>query len=249
MSEQSLAFGVDPRRSEKFSLRQSRYHALSLDVSRLAGEAKKRGERLRLLDIGVSVGVSMRYIEVQPHADNIDYYGADLVAHDLYKNEKWKKIYVGDFMEGYPEIEDEAFDVVICEQVLEHLPVIETAIKTLERLLKPGGTLIVGVPIFVDGLDMARKYIVPVIDKVTKNPKVRGHVQAFSLRTFKKHLRRNTALDLQESRGFRIISGGILKPLENKEWWWRFNRSLGAKVPALCIEVQVRAKKPERRPS
>jgi hypothetical protein len=44
-------------------------------------------------------------------------------------------------------------------------------------------------------------------------------------------------------RGFRIISGGLLRPLENYRWWWRFNRRLGARLPAACIEAQIIARK------
>ena len=78
-----LAFGVDTRRKERYSLRQSRYYALSLDISALAGAARREGRRLKLLDIGVGTGICRRYIEVQPDADNIDYYGADLQIYDL----------------------------------------------------------------------------------------------------------------------------------------------------------------------
>jgi hypothetical protein len=40
-------------------------------------------------------------------------------------------------------------------------------------------------------------------------------------------------------RGFRIISGGPFRPLEELRSWWAFNRWLGAKLPAACVEVQV----------
>ncbi len=241
---ENLAFGVDPARSEKYSLRQSRYYALSLDISKLAGEHKKQGKRLKILDVGADGGVSMRHIEVQPHATNIDYYGADLKLGNVHKADKWIALYEGDFMEGYPDIPSDTFDVVICEQVLEHLPELETAVKTLERVLKPAGTLIVGVPIFPEGLHLARIYLVPLIDRLNPKAKFRSHVQAFSLRTFKNLLRHHTNLNIEQARGFRIISGGILRPLENHRWWWKFNNWLGAAVPGLCIEVQLVAKKP-----
>jgi hypothetical protein len=55
------------------------------------------------------------------------------------------------------------------------------------------------------------------------------------LRELKKH----PNLRLLEVRGFRVISGGLLRPLENYHWWWKFNRRIGALVPAACIEIQV----------
>ncbi|MCB1437189.1 MAG: class I SAM-dependent methyltransferase [Rhodobiaceae bacterium] len=239
-----LAFGVDTRRKERYSLRQSRYYALSLDISALAGAARREGRRLKLLDIGVGTGICRRYIEVQPDADNIDYYGADLQIYDsLYRPDDWQAIYVGDLMDGYPQAPDDFFDAVICEQVLEHVPELDTATRTLSRVLRPGGTLIVGVPTFPEGLHLVRKYVVPAIDRINPWAKRRGHVQAFSKRSFIAHLRRLTGLDVEKARGFRIVSGGILRPLENREWWWRLNRRVGEAVPGLCVEIQVVARK------
>lgn len=40
-------------------------------------------------------------------------------------------------------------------------------------------------------------------------------------------------------RGFRIISGGVLRWLENHFWWYRFKRWLGSVLPRLCIEIQL----------
>ncbi len=242
-----LAFGVDPIRAEKFSLRQSRYHGLSEVVSQLALKAQQAGQPLRVLDVGVQDGVSRRYLEVQPGAENIEYSGADLTLRDfIYRRESWKDLFTGDLMQGYPQIPSETYDVVVCEQVLEHLTEQKLAMQTLVRALKPGGTLIVGVPTFPHGFHLIRKYLVPLMDSV--NPwgkRDRGHVQAFSRISFCRLLRRNTGIQIMESRGYRIVSGGLLRPLENFRWWWKFNRQLGALLPDLCIEIQVIAKKSE----
>jgi hypothetical protein len=48
---------------------------------------------------------------------------------------------------------------------------------------------------------------------------------------------------LLEVRGFRVISRGLLRPLENYRWWWELNRRIGALVSAACIEIQVIAAK------
>ena len=62
--------------------------------------------------------------------------------------------------------------------------------------------------------------------------------------SFLKVMNKHSALKLIEVRGLRIISGGVLRPLENYRWWWKFNRWLGAQVPALCIEIQAIMEKP-----
>ncbi len=41
-----LAYGVDPRRPERYSLRQARYDALAHDIDALADAAAKAGRRL-----------------------------------------------------------------------------------------------------------------------------------------------------------------------------------------------------------
>jgi hypothetical protein len=45
-------------------------------------------------------------------------------------------------------------------------------------------------------------------------------VQAFSLRTFKGLLHKYTDLRIKEIKGFRIISGGVLRGLENHNGGW-----------------------------
>lgn len=240
-----LAYGVDSKRKESYSLRQARYHAMAYDVQQLAARCERDGSRLKLLDIGAKKGITKKYLSAWPNSKYIDLYGADLVERNLPK-EDWTKFWVGDLLDGYPEIPSDTFDIVICEQVLEHLPRLETAMQTLERVLRPGGTLFVGVPIFPHGVHLLRKHLVPLIDKLNPSAPERGHLQAFSRLTFTKQLSALTNLQIDRTRGFRIVSGGILRPLENYRSWWRFNRWMGELVPGLCVEIQVVARKPER---
>ncbi len=243
--KQKLAYGVDPRRSEKYSLRQSRYNELGVDIARFGQLAKEQGRRLKFLDIGCAGGVAMRHIEVHEGADNIDYYGIDLrMQENTYKRERWSELREGDLTQGLPFLDTNQFDVVICEQVLEHLHELDVAIATFQRVLKPGGTLIVGVPIFPPGIHLLRRHLVPILDRILPLKKHRGHVQAFSKNSFVANLQRYSDLQVQKARGFRIISGGVLRPLENYRWFWQFNRFLGAMLPSMCIEIQVLAQKP-----
>jgi hypothetical protein len=85
---------------------------------------------------------------------------------------------------------------------------------------------------------------VPVFDKLIGSTCKRDHVQAFTLADFKAALLAHSKLRFVEARGFRIISGGALRPLEERRWWWAFNRWFGAALPAVCIEVQVVLEKP-----
>ena len=132
---------------------------------------------------------------------------------------------------------------MVCEQVLEHLPRIDLAIAALERMAKPGGKVCVGVPIFIPPFAFVRNAWVRA-SLVLDPQKHWSHIQTFSQRSFLRQLRRHSHLRLIETRGFRVVSGGLLRPLENYRWWWRFNRRLGALAPWACIEIQAILEKP-----
>jgi SAM-dependent methyltransferase len=186
----------------------------------------------------------MRHIEVRRGAERIDYHGVDIRFREgLYRRDDWSSLQLGDLTEGLPCLESDQFDVVICEQVLEHVAELDVAIAALARVLRPGGLLIVGVPIFPPGVDQVRKHLVPVWDRMAGVQKKRGHVQAFTKRTFVRALCRHADVEVRAVRGFRIVSGGMLRGLENYRWWWRLSRAAGALVPSLAIEIQVLAVK------
>ena len=238
----SMAFGVEPGHAP-YRLRQARYEALARDVAALASE----GGRLQLLDVGVYNGVSRRYIEAHPEAQNICYHAVDLFPEGrsfVYKHQDWK-LHEMNLEYGMPLLSSDCYDVVICEQVLEHLNDIQPLTKDLFRVAAPGGLIILGVPIYPVGLHLVRKHVVPKTDRLFKVKKKRGHVQAFSKASFLKAIRRHCDAEIEflQARGFRIVSGGILRPLEYRRWWWKLNRWIGSKVPSACIEVQVLATK------
>ena len=237
-----LAFGVDPSRPERYSLRQARYAALADDISAWAGIAARGGQTLSVLDVGCGWGPLLRHLDTKPHFDNIAISAADVRDTALYRKDIYRDYVIGDLTGGYPEIPSGHYDVVVCEQVLEHLAALDIALATLVRVLRPGGRLIIGVPIFPPPLHLARKHLVPLLPGMLR-PDDSTHQQAFSLASFLRELRKEPALAVEAARGFRIVSGGLLRPLENHRWWWRFNRRLGEIVPALCIEAQIIARK------
>jgi SAM-dependent methyltransferase len=236
-----LAFGVDPSRPERYSLRQSRYAALADDIDQWAAEAACRGATLSVLDVGCGWGPLLRHLDTKPHFDAVAISAADVNDTALYRKEIYRDYVVGDLTGGYPELPSASYDVVVCEQVLEHLAALEMALATLVRLVRPGGRLVIGVPIFPPPLHLARKHLVPLLP-ASLRPDDSTHQQAFSLASFLRELRRQP-LTVETVRGFRVVSGGLLRPLENYRWWWRVNRRLGAIVPALCIEAQIIARK------
>lgn len=237
---QGLAYGVDPTRSEYYSLRQARYHAIGEEVGRMIPDFLRRDKPLKLLDVGFWNGVSRRYIEVHDQGGVVEFHGVDLkLHHAIYKRDLWSSLQEGDLLGGLPFVDSDQFDVVICEQVLEHLPHINIALATLNRVLKPGGRLILGVPIFPRGVHLVRRHAVPWLDQAMGKTKPRSHLQAFSRSSFEAAVLKNCDVDIVARRGFRIVSGGLLRPLENYRWWWQLNRTIGEWLPGLCTELQL----------
>ena len=229
---------TDPRRPQAYRLRLARYAVLAQDIGFWAGEASRGGRRLGVLDVGCGWGVLLRHVEAMPHFASIELSATDVTNTALYKRELYRDYFVADLTGGYPEVPSESYDVVVCEQVLEHLDEIETALTTLARLVRPGGRLVIGVPTFPPPLHLVRKYLVPPLAHLLRPTATASHQQAFSLHSFRRHLRRLPSFEIEKVRGFRIVSGGLLRPLENYRWWWLLNRRLGEMVPALCIEAQ-----------
>jgi SAM-dependent methyltransferase len=233
------AFDFDPKRPRRYRLRLSRYMVLAQDISDWAGAAAPAGRPLSVLDVGCGWGPLLCQLEGEPHFANIRISACDVAEPALYKKELYQEFFIGDLTRGYPRIGSERYDVVVCEQVLEHLDSLDTAIATLVRLTRPGGILVIGVPIFFPPLHLARKHLVPRFARILRHPETASHLQAFSLFSFLRLVRAYPKLSVVQARGFRIISGGLLRPLENYRWWWQLNRRLGELLPALCIEVQI----------
>jgi 2-polyprenyl-3-methyl-5-hydroxy-6-metoxy-1,4-benzoquinol methylase len=238
-----FAYGVDPRRAEYYSLRQARYDALGADVDAWAAEAAADGRKLKVIDIGCTSGLLFRHLEPRPHCAAIEISATDIEIETIYRRERYASIVVDDLMAGNPNTPSNAFDVVVCEQVLEHLPRVDLAIAALERVAKPGGRVCVGVPIFLPPLAALRHAWVQA-SLVWRPEKKWSHIQTFSQRSFLRQIARHSNLELVETRGFRVISGGPLRPLEHHRWWWRLNRLVGALAPWACIEIQAIFEKP-----
>jgi SAM-dependent methyltransferase len=230
----------DPKRPEQYRLRLARYCILAQDISDWAAEAAARsGRSVSVLDVGCGWGPLLCQLEGEPYFANVAFSGADLTDHARRKRDAYREFFAGDLTAGYPEIASDRYDVVVCEQVLEHLDRLDAALATLARVVRPGGVLVIGVPIFFPPLHLARRHLVPRLGRLIGHADTASHQQAFSLFSFRRLLQAYPQLRVVKVRGFRVVSGGLLRKLENRAWWWRFNRRLGELVPALCVEIQI----------
>jgi len=237
------AFGVEPDR-RPYRLRLARYVALAETIVAYEGEHRRRtGERLRILDAGAGRGRSLRYLEPWGIVDRVDLHAVDISSRriaGLYAPGRWRSIVRGDLAGGL-SYRDDSCDIVVCEQVIEHLDAPRAALRELCRVLRPGGLLIVGAPSFPPGLAGMRRTLGPVVDALLGRR--RSHLQTWTTGQLCAQIAADPQLRIVDCRGFRIVSGGVLAPLEGYRWWYRWNRRLGQLLPSLCVETQVVAAK------
>ena len=98
---------------------------------------------------------------------------------------------------------DEYFDMVICSEVLEHIPDQKTAVKEVIRVLKPGGDLIISVPRYLPER---------VCWALSKNYHLatNGHIRIYK----KKEL-----IALLEGSGSRLWASHFAHGLHTPYWW------------------------------
>jgi len=141
---------------------------------------------------------------------------------------------------------DASFDAVICEQVLEHFPAdeLERILSEMFRVLKPGGAAFIGTPVFPRpalwllpvGLALGRWMRRGLRDAPST------HEQHLTLSDWKCWLERS-GLVVERARGFRLFSLPR-DGLEDRAWYYRFQQTLGRRIPSLCVEANVLARRP-----
>jgi SAM-dependent methyltransferase len=134
------------------------------------------------------------------------------------------------------------FDIVVASHVLEHIDNPERGIKELYRVVKPGGIVIVGVPIYDPVLRLGRLIIGPLMDSYFKLRKGQGtgHHTIFTLRSLKRLMGN---FSIEEVKGFRMGRGQFLILLEDSRLLYDLNTWWGRTFPALSPEVNVVGRK------
>jgi SAM-dependent methyltransferase len=98
---------------------------------------------------------------------------------------------------------DHSFDVVICSEVLEHIPDEAGAIREITRVLKPGEILVVSVPRFLPEI------VCWGLSKAYRNEEG-GHIRIYRKRELIKKL---------EKEGLVCIDAGKAHGLHAPYWW------------------------------
>jgi SAM-dependent methyltransferase len=100
---------------------------------------------------------------------------------------------------------DDTFDRIVCSEVLEHIPDLETAISELHRVLKPSGTMAVTVPTWFPEKvcwALSEEYHAPFVPG--------GHIRIFTESALRSALR---------AGGFRPNGSHHAHALHSPYWW------------------------------
>lgn len=243
MGNQVIAFGVE-RDKARYRLRLAKYIAIAERLETLVEEFDRAvgvnaNPQYSLLEVGVGKGKNFDYARARGVEHRFNWHGVDLdrfSADQMSGGDQWT-LDVADVQQGLP-YPDELFDVVIAEQILEHLEDVDASIRELRRITKREGRLIVGVPIYISPVAALRNWYIRTFPGLFARSGS-GHVHTFSSSSIVRRLQTVGELEVLDIRGFRILSGGLLRPLENYHWWYRFSLWLGRLLPSLCVEIQM----------
>jgi SAM-dependent methyltransferase len=228
---QELAFGKIPAYC-KYELYMERYrHPAELIKTLYAGKGQ-----INLLDVGSGKGRLTYFLNEFPVA----WHGIEILDEMIeickglgYNMQKHC------IQKASLPYADQHFDVVVALHVLEHIDQPERVCKEFFRVLKPGGMLIIGLPVKPAG-------IAAVINRYYKWRKARKDdpgrtCNAFSTFSLKRFLNENFKNEgrLYDMRGFRLFTARKHLPIENMRWFWRINTWWRLVFPGLTPEVNA----------
>ncbi|UCH23870.1 MAG: class I SAM-dependent methyltransferase [Deltaproteobacteria bacterium] len=166
----------------------------------------------RILDIGCGSG---RHTCQAYRCDGVLAVGADLNFDDVMAAKKQLRLHdaLGEHGNGHWALstadvrslpfKDDFFDLVICSEVLEHIPEDQLAVREIMRVLKPGNTLVVSVPRY-----LPERICWALSDDYTNANQ--GHVRIY---------KKKALSALLESEGAKIWSTRHAHSLHTPYWW------------------------------
>ncbi|MGB2705486.1 MAG: class I SAM-dependent methyltransferase [Candidatus Omnitrophota bacterium] len=239
-----LAFGVEES-PNKYPLDKARY---VLMASCIHEEYMRQKKPIKVLDIGCHEGMMILYC--RKNNSEVEFYGMDILQERLNKalGRGYKSALIQDIRSRPFPYKDDFFDVVISSHILEHLERPGEVLGELNRVMKKGAVLLVGVPIGILPAILWRRYITPLYDKTRKPQdclKRFGHVSFFTLARLKKLLK-DHGFVTEDARGDYFIRSRRFF-LENYKWWFDFNQLYGRIFPGITGHVTVKSRLTERK--
>jgi len=124
----------------------------AVDAERIVQRIQQYTASGRMLDVGAGDGLYAK--AALAHGYQVDALEPNENACEIYERVTGQACEVGFLDEAITKARTGQYDVVLLSQVMEHLPDPETAMRQIRRLLKPGGTLVIGVPRFRSALSI-----------------------------------------------------------------------------------------------
>lgn len=205
INDAAAAIDETTRETSLATLRDNNFKVV---LDHLMRHAPKGG---RLLDVGCGHGwfikmakaAGLQVTGVEPDQSVLDHVGKDL------------DVQVGFFPQAVEG--RDAFDVIIFNDVFEHIPNVPKLISDVQRFLKPGGLLVLNLPV-TDGLYyraasfLASVGMVSPMERLWQLPFASPHLSYFSHKT----------LSLMSSQyGFEPLEAFDLKTVSTKGLWAR----------------------------
>ena len=142
----------------------------------------------RILDAGCGDGINLSFLAqlVQDRRWPAVLLGADYSSLRLERAETLRAAQMVRASLTALAFREGSFDVVLCNQVLEHVPDVRTALDELWRILAPGGLLLVGVPNEGSALGILRNHVLQRSIRRSTD-----HVNMFTASTLRAALRQS----------------------------------------------------------
>ncbi len=221
----------------KYPIRALRYWWMHFVIQ---DDIKHPDKSVTVVDVGCDTGIIKRFI---PPVKNSHWIGLDIITTRTgLEAAGYDEIHQCDFDEGLP-LADNSADIVICSHVLEHLPRPDFTMGELARILKPGGMLLVGVPVTPKFIARFRQK--QMQKQLRTGKRKRGqHIHIFWVKRLKK-LAEDNGLIVEFSTGTALIRKKGSR-LENYALWIRLNQIWAAIFPSLGQELCVQIRKPHQ---
>ena len=166
-----------------------------------------RGKQLSILDIGAGDGdIVFALTQKGHHCFAMDISDVRLHKYQAVSQQLGIKQLLGNVEERIP-LEDESLDIVLCGEIIEHVPDNDKAIEEIRRVLRLNGQFIVSVP-YKETLKIA------TCPDCGKQFELNGH-----LHTYDKQILRT----LLEHHGFVVLKTHIGHTKISREIWKRWH--------------------------